>query len=1219
MLEKNEINPSDDFEKLKINVASPETILDWSHGEVLEPETINYRTQKPEKGGLFCETIFGPVKDFQCSCGKYRGIRYKGIKCDRCGVVITHSSTRRSWIGHISLCIPVCHIWYLKTPPHILELLLNTSSLALEQVIYFNAYIITKVFDTEVQKAKEEIEKEYKNQLKNTPIEEKSNVTLNYKQALKEIEVLRPKKVLNEKEYYYLTKKYSNAFEAETGSDPILAFLTEINLQEEIDTLQARLNKIPRTQKSKALKRLKVLKSFVKSDTKPEWLFIKHLPVLPPDLRPMVPLDGGRYASSDLNDLYRRIITRNNRLKKLITSNAPSVIVKNEKRMLQEAVDMLLDNSLHQGRQAVQKAQKRPLRSLADILKGKQGRFRQNLLGKRVDYSGRSVIVVGPNLKFNECGIPKEMALEIFRPFIIHKLLAQDLAHSIPMANRLIDDKTDDVWAILEDVIKDKYVLLNRAPTLHRLGIQAFHPVLIEGLAIKIHPLVCKPFNADFDGDTMSLHLPLSDEAQAECENIMVSTLGLLKPSNGEAAMSPTKDIVLGCYWLTLDFEAKLGEGKCFNTASEALIAYDNGALNLHAKIKVKHPRNIIHPEHELLETTIGRLIFNEILPLDFPYQNYAFSDKNLKKMINKLISQYGFKETTDCLDKIKKLGFSYSTTSGLTWNLDDLVTPPNKQAIIEKEMAINKTIYEQFEEGLLSENEKYAKIVENVTGVMNSIKAAIAETLTTENPIKIMIDSGARGTPDQLNQMVGIKGLVVKPNGQIIELPILSSYKEGFNALEYFNATHGSRKGLVDTALKTSQSGYLTRKLVDVAQDIIIQNLDCGDEEGLEIFRTTHEELEQAFASRIVSRVIAQDVTLKTGKKIEKNTLLTPELANEISENSDLESVKIFSPLTCKNLHGICQKCYGADLTKWKPIKIGEAAGVIAAQAIGEPGTQLTLRSFHAGGIVTKSDITMGLPYIEGLFECRNPKNEALLCEVEGTIEDVVSNYNEPNKIIIKLTQRIHNPLYKKYARGKQLQQFLEAGETFVYSISNSKDIIAISGQEVKVGDVLTTGMVSLKQLFKLVGAIPTQDYIKKEAQRIYMLAGEEIHEKHLEIIVRKMFSQLLITNSGDSEFIPGEVVSTSKFIEANYGLHKEHKKPATAVRLIRGIKKVALNSDSFLSSVSFEETSHALIKSAIEGKEDKLEGLKANVIIGRMIPAGTGFRHFPRANKPN
>ncbi len=1212
MLEKNEINPSDDFEKLKINVASPETIQEWSHGEVLEPETINYRTQKPEKGGLFCETIFGPVKDYQCSCGKYRGIRYKGIKCDRCGVVITHSSTRRSWTGHISLCIPVCHIWYLKTPPHVLELLLNTSSLALEQVIYYNAYIITKVFDTEIQKIKEEVEKEYKNKLKSAPTEEKSNITLGYKQALKEVDVLRPKKVLNEKEYYYLTKKYSNAFEADTGSEPILNFLKELNLPQEIETLEAKLNKIPRTQKSKALKRLKTLKSFVKSSTNPEWLFIKHLPVLPPDLRPMVPLDGGRYASSDLNDLYRRIITRNNRLKKLITSNAPSVIVKNEKRMLQEAVDMLLDNSLHQGRQALQKAQKRPLRSLADILKGKQGRFRQNLLGKRVDYSGRSVIVVGPTLKFNECGIPKEMALEIFRPFIIHKLLAQDLAHSIPMANRLIDDKTDEVWALLEEVIKDKYVLLNRAPTLHRLGIQAFHPVLIEGLAIKIHPLVCKPFNADFDGDTMSLHLPLSEEAQAECENIMVSTLGLLKPSNGEASMSPTKDIVLGCYWLTLDFEDKLGQGKCFTNATEALIAYDNGKINLHAKIKVKHPKNIEHPEHELLETTVGRLIFNELLPKDYPYQNYAFSDKKLKKLINHFISQYGCKETTRCLDDIKKLGFTYATTSGLTLNLD-------KAEMLKKEMETNKKIYEQFEEGLLSETEKYSKIVENLTGVMNSVKEAINSTLTVENPIKIMIDSGARGTLDQLNQMVGIKGLVVKPSGQIIELPILSSYKEGFNALEYFNATHGSRKGLVDTALKTSQSGYLTRKLVDVAQDIIIQNIDCGDNEGLEIFRTTHEELEQPFNARIVSRVLAQDVKLKTGKTIAKNTLLTAELANEIMENTDLESVRMFSPLTCKNLNGICQKCYGADLTKWKPIKIGEAVGIIAAQAIGEPGTQLTLRSFHSGGVVTTSDITMGLPYIEGLFECRNPKNEALLSEVDGIVEDVVSNYNEPSKIIIKLTKKVKNPLYKKYTRSSKSKQFLESGENFIYSINANKTIFVNVGQEIKIGDILTAGAVSLKQLFKLVGAIPTQAFIKKEAQRIYMLAGEEIHEKHFEIIVRKMFSQLLITNGGDSEFIPGEVVSITRYIETNYTLKKNHKHPATAVHLLRGIKKVALNSDSFLSAVSFEETSHALIKSAIEGKEDKLEGLKANVIIGRMIPAGTGYRRFPNINKLN
>ena len=1218
MLEKNTMNPSDDFESLKISVASPEKIVEWSHGEVSEAETINYRTQKPEKGGLFCEAIFGPIKDYQCSCGKYRGIRFNGIKCDRCGVVITHSSVRRFWTGHISLCIPICHIWYLKTPPHILEAVLGVSSLALEQVIYYNAYIITKINENELINIKNDINKEYKIELKNADNNQKSDINLKYKQALKELDIIHVKKVLNEKEYYYLTKKFSNAFEAETGSEPIVNFLHTLDLQKEINDLQSKINKAPYSQKERLLKRLKILKSFWTSKTQPEWMFITNLPILPPDLRPMVPLDGGRYASSDLNDLYRRIITRNNRLKKLMSSNAPFVIVKNEKRMLQESVDMLFDNSLHQGRQTSQRSQRRPLRSLADILKGKQGRFRQNLLGKRVDYSGRSAIVVGPTLKLNECGVPKEMALEIFRPFIIHKLLAKDLAHSIPAANKLIDEKNDEVWAILEEVTKDKYILLNRAPTLHRLSIQAFHPILIEGLAIQIHPMVCEPFGADFDGDTMSLHLPLSEEAQKECDDIMVSTRGLLKPSSGETTMSPTKDIVLGCYWLTLDFDNKLGENKIFLNAQEAMLAYDNQKIDLHAKIKIKYPKNQITSDAQIIETTVGRLIFNELLPNDFPYQNEVFTNKKLKKLINSIIKQYGFQIAANCLDNIKTIGFKYATVSGLTWNLADLKSPADKQEIIKKHISINKEIQKQFDEGLLSQEERYTKVIENYTDAMNNVKNVIIQNLAKEvsNPIKIIIDSGARGTPEQLNQMVGIKGIVTTPNGRGIELPVLSSYKEGFNCLEYFIATHGSRKGLVDTAIKTSQSGYLTRKLVDVEQDMIIYNHDCQDTEGLEILRTTHEELEQSFASRIVSRVLAKNVKLKNGKIIPKNTLIDSEIAKEIVENSDVESIWAFSPLTCKNIQGVCQKCYGADLTNGNLIKIGEAVGIIAAQAIGEPGTQLTLRSFHAGGIMTASDITLGLPYIDGLFECRNPKNEALLCEVEGIVDDILTPYNEFNKIVIKITTKCKNPTYKKYSRSKQNKQFLEPGEKFIYSVNPNKNIKVVPNQQVKIGDPLTIGSINLKQLFPLVGLVPTENYIKKEAQKIYLLAATEIHEKYFELVIRKMFSQVFITNSGDSSFIPGEVVSLANFIETNYNLRNKHKKPATANRLIRGIKKVALNSDSFLSAVSFEETSHALIKSAIEGKEDKLNGLKANIIIGRLIPAGTGFRKFNKQN---
>ena len=1219
MMNETEISSSDDFESLQIKVASPEKILSWSRGEVTEAETINYRTQKPEKGGLFCEAIFGPIKDYQCSCGKYRGVRYKGIKCDRCGVVITHSSARRSWLGHISLCVPICHIWYLKTPPHILELVLNIPTLALEQIIYYNTYIITNVNERELKETQNEIEKEYKTKLKNTSQEEKSDITLKYKQALKELEILRVKRVINEKEYYYLIKKYGNIFEAETGSDPILNFLKNLDLSEEIKQLEKELEKKAIGQKPRILKRLKILKSLQKSNTKPEWLFLTNLPVLPPDLRPMVPLDGGRYASSDLNDLYRRVITRNNRLKKLINSNAPSVIVKNEKRMLQEAVDMLFDNSLRQGRQqALKKAQRKPLRSLADILKGKQGRFRQNLLGKRVDYSGRSVIVVGPTLKFDECGVPKEMALEIFKPFVIHELLAKEIVHTIPMANRLIDEKTDEVWALLEEVIRGKYVLLNRAPTLHRLSIQAFHPVLTEGLAIQMHPMVCQPFNADFDGDTMSLHLPLSDDAQKECNDIMCSVLGMLKPSNGEATMEPTREIILGCYWLTISFDHRIGENKIFSNGQEAIFAYSNKKLDLQAKIKVKNPKaksftncqsNSSSNNQEtpqLIETTVGRIIFNNLLPDDYPYQNFAFNKKELKNLTNNLIHKYGFEKTSYYLDKIKDIGFFYATNSGLTWNLFDLKTPKNKQEFIEQEVNANKIIYKQYEDGLLSEEEKHLKIVENNLQIVNKIKEEVS-ALEPENPIKIILDSGSRGTYDQLNQMTGIKGLVVKPNGDVIELPVHSSYKEGFNMLEYFIATHGSRKGLVDTAIKTSQSGYLTRKLVDAAQDIIIQNQDCGDDTGIEIPRTTGKELEQTFEARIVSRVLAKDVKLNK-KTIKKNTYIDAELAKEISNDPGINSVWTFSPLTCKNTSGLCQKCYGLDLAKWQPIAIGEATGIIAAQAIGEPGTQLTLRTFHGGGVVSSSDITLGLPYVESLLECRHPKDEAILSDVNGVVKDITEN---PLKLTIEVGEKTRNPFWKKYSHSKKIKQFLEKGDELSYSITPNKSILVNVGDRVEIGQKLTTGGVNLKKYFKLVGTQKTQDYIKKEIQQIFLLAGQEIHEKHFEVIIRKMFSQLIITKNGDSDFIPNEVVSIKRFIETNYNLLKNKKKPAQAYRLIRGIKSVALNSDSFLAAVSFEETSHSLIKAAIEGKIDNLEGLKANVIIGRLIPAGTGFRH--------
>ncbi len=1200
-------NTSNDIDYVQIKLASPDDILNWSRGEVLEPETINYRTQKPEKGGLFCESIFGPVKDYKCSCGKYRGIRYKDIVCDRCGVTITRSDVRRTWMGHINLCIPICHIWYLKTPPYVLELLLDMPSSGLEQIIYYNAFVITDVNQEKKDEFQKQIELAYKAKLKNATTEEKSEIVQNYKQSLLELKLLRVRQILNEKDYFSLIKKYSDVFEADTGSEPILRFLEKIDLKKEQKEIEEKNKKGNTSQLPRNLKRLKIIKAFIKSGVKAEWIFVKNLPILPPDLRPMVPLDGGRYASSDLNDLYRRIITRNNRLKKLIDTNAPLVIVKNEKRMLQEAVDSLFDSNLRKTK-AIQKSQKRPYRSLADVLKGKQGRFRQNLLGKRVDYSGRSVIVVGPQLKMSECGLPKNIALELFRPFIIHQLLSKEIAYSTATANRLIDDKTDEVWAILDEVIQNKYVLLNRAPTLHRLSIQAFQPVLTEGLAIKIHPLVCTPFNADFDGDQMSVHLPLSKEAQQECGDRMSATKNLLVPTNGEISMRPTKDIILGCYWLTVQFENKLGENKKFANDTEALLAFENKKIDLQAKIFVKFLKN-----NESIETTVGRIIFNNILPADFPYQNKAINDSEMRKIVNKLIYDYGFEISTNVLDSIKDVGFKYSGLSGISWGIYDLIEPKEKFTILEKGLAKNKLIYEQYNEGLLSDLEKKQKLLELWEDIKKEISQAVQANFTPESPVTICITSKARGSWDLANQMLGIKGLIYNASGEIIEAPILSSYKSGYSPLDYFNVTPGARKGLVDTALRTSSAGYLTRRLVDVSQDVVVLNSDCGDEKGIEINRLTGEELVQPFSKRIAGRVLAKEVILNDGTKIKKNTLLSRILADQIEKDEKIDSVNVFSPLTCLNVSGICQKCYGADLANWNLIAKGEAVGIIAAQSIGEPGTQLTLKSFHSGGVAGAADITTtGLPYIELLIECRNPKNEAIISEISGTVLDVISNPNEEIQLKIVIDDKIKNPQYKKGNRKSKVAQVLQSGETFTYLIPVGKNILVNKGDKVVCGQILTSGTANLKKLFRLAGIKATQDYIKKECGRVYQLAGSEIHDKHFEIIIKKMFSQLLIVNSGDSEFITGEISTIRRFIEANYKLLKNNKTPAKAVSILRGITRVALNSDSFLSAASFQETSQILVKSSIEARIDKLESLKANIIISRLIPAGTGFRYF-------
>lgn len=1198
---------ANDIDFVQIKLASPENILEWSRGEVLEPETINYRTQKPEKGGLFCESIFGPIKDYKCSCGKYRGIRYKDIVCDRCGVTITRSDVRRTWMGHISLSIPICHIWYLKTPPYVLELLLDMPSSGLEQVIYYNAFVITTVDEDKKAEFQKNIELAYKAKLKNATNDEKSEITKNYKQTLLELKLLRARQILNEKDYFSLIKKYNDVFEADTGSEPILKFLQEIDLEKEREQVEENNKKRNISQLPRNLKRLKIIKSFIKSGVKPEWIFVKNLPVLPPDLRPMVPLDGGRYASSDLNDLYRRIITRNNRLKKLLSINAPLVIVKNEKRMLQEAVDSLFDSSLRKTK-AIQKSQKRPYRSLADVLKGKQGRFRQNLLGKRVDYSGRSVIVVGPKLKMSECGLPKNIALELFRPFIINKLLEREIAYSTATANRLIDDKTDEVWAILDEVIHNKYVLLNRAPTLHRLSIQAFKPVLTEGLAIKIHPLVCTPYNADFDGDQMSVHLPLSKEAQQECADRMSATKNLLIPTNGEISMRPTKDVILGCYWLSAAFPNKLGENKKFSSGKEAMLAFENGKIDLQATIYVKNLKGNISAE-----TTVGRIIFNDLLPEDFPFQNINIGDAQMRQIVNKLIYDYGFEIATDILDEIKNIGFKYSGFSGISWGITDLIEPKEKDEIIKRALDNNQLIYEQYEEGLLSDREKKEKLLILWEDVKKEISKSVQANFSPESPISLCINSKARGSWDLANQMLGIKGLIYNASGEIIESPILSSYKTGYSPLDYFNVTPGARKGLVDTALRTSSAGYLTRRLVDVSQDVVVLNDDCGDDRGIEIRRDTGEELSQSFSKRIAGRVLAKDIVFSDNTKIKKNTLISRAIAEQIEQDEKVESVQVFSPLTCLNTSGICKKCYGADLANWNMVEKGEAVGVIAAQSIGEPGTQLTLKSFHSGGVAGAADITTtGLPYIELLIECRNPKNEALISEISGVVHDIVVSPSKETEIKIIVKEKIKNPKYKKGSRRTKIQQFIQPGEIYTYLIPVDENILVSKGDKIEVGQILTSGIASLRKLFKLAGVKATQDYIKKECGRVYQLAGSEIHDKHFEIIIRKMFSQLLIVNSGDSEFITGEVTTVRNFIETNYNLIKNNKKPAKAVSVIRGITRVALNSDSFLSAASFQETSQILVKASIEARIDKLESLKANIIISRLIPAGTGFRRI-------
>ena len=1192
-----------DFKSISIKLASPEKILSWSRGEVTKPETINYRTQRAEKDGLFDERIFGPERDYECYCGKYRRIRYKGIVCDKCGVEVTRSVVRRERMGHIKLAAPVSHIWFMRGVPSRIGLVLDLSIPELERVIYFAGYIIVKVDAKAKEEALKELEKEFKSKSKKASVKDKALLKEAWDLVRRELESIRLRRVLSEVEFHRLSLRWGEVFEAGIGAEALHKLCKEVNMPQLRKELEKELSETENPQAvKKIVKRLSLAKALERSGVRPEWMFLSLIPVSPPALRPMVQLEGGRHATSDVNDLYRRVINRNNRLKKLLELKAPEVIVRNEKRMLQEAVDALLDNSIRRGPgAATSAAQKRPLRSLADMLKGKQGRFRQNLLGKRVDYSGRSVIVVGPELRLNQCGLPKHMALELFRPFVINKLIQVDLAHNIRSANRLVDEATSDVWAILEEVIRDKYVLLNRAPTLHRLGIQAFQPVLIEGNAIQIHPLVCQAFNADFDGDQMAVHVPLTDEGQWEAREIMASRKNLLKPGTGDPTVTPSQDMVIGCYWLTKIREGVKGEGKIFSNPNEAILAHDFGVTDLKARIKVRATMTSKYRKFEggIFETSVGRLLFTSVLPDDFEFINEDIKKKSLEKIVSRLIVEYGLGEVAPILDKIKAFGFRYATVSGISWGMDDLVVPQEKKQIIKEAEAEARKVEEQYNEGLLTEEERYEKVIAIWAEVKRRVDELVPKLLDESGPIHLMVSSAARGTWTQVTQMSGMKGLVRNPAGRTIELPILSSYKEGLNVLEYFISTHGARKGTADTALKTAHAGYLTRRLVDVAQELIIREDDCKTSEGIKILKKEAEEYGKNFTSRIFGRVLAQD--LKDAGKVlfKKGHLLSQEDA-EKAEKEGVQSIVLRSPITCLTLRGICAKCYGYDLGSNALVRSGEAVGIVAAQAIGEPGTQLTMRTFHVGGVAGAADITMGLPRVEEIFELRAPKNAAVLSDVEGEVLEIVESGRE--KVIKILAQGgTSKKIKNKVGQGEEVREF---------TIPFGRTLLVSKGSQIRRGVALSEGPVDIRELFLLCGPTVAQDYIIREVGRIYTLQGASINDKHVEVMVRQMFARLKIKEPGDTHFAIGDIVEKSEFIEENKRVEGKGQRLAEGGGLVMGITKTALSTSSFLSAASFQETTRVLITAALEAREDKLHGLKENVIIGRLIPAGTAFR---------
>ena len=1147
------------FDKLKIGIASDEKIREWSKGEVKKPETINYRTLKPEKDGLFCERIFGPTKDWECHCGKYKRVRYKGIVCDRCGVEVTKSKVRRERMGHIELAAPVAHIWYFKGIPSRIGLMLDISPRSLEKVIYFASYIVTDKGTSGLVKCQ----------------------------------------VLSEKEYHEAEEKYGvGSFKAKMGAEAIQELLQEIDVDKLTEKLKKELEKASEQKKAKLVKRLDTVESFRLSKNKPEWMIMNVIPVIPPDLRPMVQLDGGRFATSDLNDLYRRVINRNNRLKRLLELGAPEIIVRNEKRMLQEAVDALIDNG-RRGR-PVTGAGNRALKSLSDLLKGKQGRFRQNLLGKRVDYSGRSVIVVGPELKLYQCGVPKEMAVELFKPFVMKELVGRGLAHNIKNAKRMVERLRPEVWDILEDVIKDHPVLLNRAPTLHRLGIQAFEPVLVEGRAIKLHPLVCTAFNADFDGDQMAIHLPLSPEAQSEARYLMLSVNNLLKPQDGKPVTVPTQDMILGSYYLTMDVAGEQGEGNYYSSPEEAVIAYENHDLGLHAKIFVRIQKEIDGVlETRKVETTVGRLIYNEGIPQNLgfvdrskpenifePEINFAVSKKNLGKIIEKSINSNGLSATAELLDYVKAMGFKHSTTAGITVSTDDVKVPEAKKEILAKANEEVNNVLKQYKRGLITNDERYNAVIKIWEDATDEVTEAMKNNFEDLNPVYMMSQSGARGNLNQLRQIAGMRGLMASTTGKTIEIPITSSFREGLDALEYFISAHGARKGLADTALRTADSGYLTRRLVDVSQDIIVREEDCGTHEGIVVadIKDGNQVIEK-LEERLIGRYPLETIIDPTTKEVivDTNTMITEKIAEKII-STGMEKVPVRSVLGCRTKHGVCRKCYGMGLATRDEVNIGESVGIIAAQSIGEPGTQLTMRTIHSGGVAGVADITQGLPRVEELFEARKPKGLAIITEIDG----VVKVSEDKKKKEITVTSDDNSKTYAIPFRSKLRVKdgdFVEAGDALIEGAINPNEILAIKGPE------------------------GVYNYLIQEVQKVYRNQGVDINDKHIEVIGRQMLKKVRVEDNGDTDMFAGSLVDVHEFEDKNEEAVAQGKKPATGKRILLGITKASLATESFLSAASFQETTRVLTEAAVKGKVDELIGLKENVIIGKLIPAGTGL----------